>query len=461
MKDKKPFFIGIGGSGMSSLAHILLDLKIEVKGYDKSSSDTVRKLEMRGAKISHEPENIDLNEIDYIVYSSAVKDNHPLFKKALEEHKTLVHRSELLHELFSKKFSIAVAGSHGKTTTTAMTGQILLESGERPSIMLGGEVGILNDRGGKWDNGKWGVYESDESDGTFLNHKADIKIVTNIDNDHLDHYKTVENLHEAFARFIHNKKTSTTIAYLGDSGVESAIDLLDDQKNIIGYVETSRVLSLSEKFPELKIEPFEIFDNELSFYRNGFLRKIKLPFTGDHYLKNAFAAFLATEITGVEPDKILESLEQYNGVKRRLEHLGTVNNIHVYDDYGHHPTEILAVIQSIKRMRPVGSKCCILFQPHRYTRTRDHYLDFAKALDDSDILFLLPIYSAGEIPIEGIATELIYDNLTNKDRTILLTGDIERDVPIIKKYILSGDYLVSLGAGNVREWAENFLDKIK
>ncbi|MBL0265178.1 MAG: UDP-N-acetylmuramate--L-alanine ligase [Leptospiraceae bacterium] len=442
---------------MSSLAHILLDLKLEVKGYDKANTDTLRKLEMRGAKITHDPESVSLDSIDYIVYSSAVKETHPIFKKALDEHKTLVHRSELLHELFSKKFSIAVAGSHGKTTTTAMTGQILLEGSERPAIMLGGEVGFLNDRGGKWDNGKWGVYESDESDGTFLNHKADIKIVTNIDNDHLDHYKTVENLHEAFAKFIHNKKSSTAIVYIGDAGVEAAIDLLEDSKNIIGYVETSRATSLAEKFPEIKIEPFEIFDNELSFYRNGMLRRIKLPFAGDHYLKNAFASLLAAEIVGLEMDRILETLSQYNGVKRRLEHLGTLNNIHVYDDYGHHPTEILAVIQSIKRMRPVGAKCCIIFQPHRYTRTRDHYIDFAKALDDSDILFLLPIYSAGETPIEGIATELIYDNLTIKDRTILLTGEIERDVTIIKKYILSGDYLVSLGAGNVRDWAEKFL----
>ena len=166
---------------------------------------------------------------------------------------------------------------------------------------------------------------------------------------------------------------------------------------------------------------------------------------------------LAAEKVGVDLNKILEILKGYNGVKRRLEHLGTVNNVNVYDDYGHHPTEILAVIQSIKRMRPVGAKCCIIFQPHRYTRTRDHYKDFAKALGDSDLLFLLPIYSAGETPIEGISTELIYDHLENKERTILLTGDLERDIPIIKKYILSGDYLVSLGAGNVREWAENFL----
>ncbi|HMX34372.1 MAG TPA: UDP-N-acetylmuramate--L-alanine ligase, partial [Leptospiraceae bacterium] len=453
MRDKKPFFIGIGGSGMSSLAHILLDLKIDVSGYDKAQSDTVKKLEMRGARITHDPENVNLDGIDYIVYSSAVKENHPVFQKALSLHKTLIHRSELLHELFSKKFSIAVAGSHGKTTTTAMTGQILLEAGERPSIMLGGEVGYLNDRGGKWDNGKWGVYESDESDGTFLNHKADIKIVTNIDNDHLDFYKTTDALLEAFAKFIHNKKSSTSIVYLGDKGVEDAIDLLEDQKNIIGYIEASKAANLSAKFPELQIEPFEIFDNELSFFRQGEILKIKLPYAGDHYLKNSFAALLAAETAGIEVHASIEILNGYTGVKRRLELLGNQNNIHVYDDYGHHPTEILAVIQSIKRMRPVGAKCCILFQPHRYTRTRDHYEEFAKALDESDLLFLLPIYSAGESPIEGISTELIYDHLVNKERTILLTGDISRDVSILKKYILSGDYLVSLGAGNVRSWA--------
>lgn len=457
MKDKKPFFIGIGGSGMSSLAHILLDLKIVVKGYDKSSSDTIRKLEMRGAKISHDPKEVNLEGIDYVVYSSAVKDDHPIFRKAVEEHITLIHRSELLHELFSKKFSIAVAGSHGKTTTTAMTSQILLEASENPSIMLGGEVGFLNDRGGKWDNGKWGVYESDESDGTFLNHKADIKIVTNIDNDHLDYYKSEQNLHEAFAKLIHNKKSSFSVVYLGDKGIQSSISLLSDLKNVIGYIENSQIMFAKENFPEIHLEPFEIFDNELSFYRDGIIKKIRLPFAGDHYLKNAFASLLVAEKIGIELNLILEILQRYNGVKRRLELLGTVNNVNVYDDYGHHPTEILAVIQSIKRMRPVGAKCCIIFQPHRYTRTRDHFIDFAKALDDSDLLFLLPIYSAGESPIEGISTELIYDHLENKERTILLTGDLSRDIPIIKKYIVSGDYLVSLGAGNVRQWAENFL----
>ncbi|HNH03092.1 MAG TPA: cyanophycin synthetase, partial [Leptospiraceae bacterium] len=194
-----------------------------------------------------------------------------------------------------------------------------------------------------------------------------------------------------------------------------------------------------------------------SFFRQGEILKIKLPYAGDHYLKNSFAALLAAETAGIEVHASIEILNGYTGVKRRLELLGNQNNIHVYDDYGHHPTEILAVIQSIKRMRPVGAKCCILFQPHRYTRTRDHYEEFAKALDESDLLFLLPIYSAGESPIEGISTELIYDHLVNKERTILLTGDISRDVSILKKYILSGDYLVSLGAGNVRSWAEEFL----
>ena len=167
-------------------------------------------------------------------------------------------------------------------------------------------AGFLNDRGGKWDNGKWGVYESDESDGTFLNHKADIKIVTNIDNDHLDYYKSEENLHEAFAKFIHNKKSSFSIVYLGDKGIQSSISLLEDQKNVIGYIETSQINFAKENFPEIQLEPFEIFDNELSFYKNGSLKKIKLPFAGDHYLKNAFAAMLAAEKVGVDLNKILE-----------------------------------------------------------------------------------------------------------------------------------------------------------
>jgi UDP-N-acetylmuramate--alanine ligase len=337
----------------------------------------------------------------------------------------------------------------------------LYTAGLDPSIMIGGEVPFLDYKGGKFGKGKWGVYESDESDGTFLNYRSDIKIVTNIDNDHLDHYKSENNLLEAFAEFIHNNNSSYCFLDLDDKGIQEAIKLLIKKHNLHFIMNINHdipsILSKDDITETILIQKYYIEDHSLYFDRDGYLRKLVLPYTGDHYLKNAFLALLVAEKIGVEVDFSLEVLRNYTGVKRRLEYLGNKNGIKVYDDYGHHPTEIKAVIQSLKQMRKLNEKCCVIFQPHRYTRTRDHYLEFAKSLDEANLVFLLPIYSAEETPIEGISSDLIYQEMENKDSCLLLTGKLEEDISIIEKNLLTGDFLVSLGAGSVRNWAQEFL----
>lgn len=459
---------------MSSLAHILIDKGERVSGYDKADSDVVQKLRHRNVSIAKDPTYMDLRDVDFAVYSSAVKPDHPVFQKCQKENIPLIHRSELLHELFKEKNSISVAGSHGKTSTTAMIGQILLEAAKEPAIMLGGEVGYLDGKGGRWGKGKWGVYESDESDGTFLNHRANIKIVTNIDNDHLDYYKEEKNLLTAFAEYTINPEKSASIICLDDPGVRESLKLIQNKQGITGYIERKKLLELMqeeggsnsdslipESLKDIFIESYILLENELQFERENEIKRLKLPFPGEHYLRNGFAALLAAEKCGVDINAAIHTLKDYTGVKRRLEFLGRTNEISVYDDYGHHPTEISSVVNSLNKMKSHSSRSCILFQPHRYTRTRDHYRDFASALAKADLLYLLPIYSAGEEKIEGISTELIYEHIENKENVHFLTGMIEQDLEILISTLCPGDFFVSLGAGNVRSWAEEFLKKAK
>ncbi|MCE9500838.1 MAG: UDP-N-acetylmuramate--L-alanine ligase [Leptospira sp.] len=458
MKDfaeKIPFFIGIGGSGMSALAHIVLDMDIPVFGSDKSQSKTVSVLAERGAKIIHSTVEFDFRSIDYGVYSSAIGDENEFFRRMQDLGIPLFHRSELLHKIFSKKKSISVAGSHGKTSTTAMIAQILIEAGYDPAVMIGAETPVLSGRGGRWGKGEWGVYESDESDGTFLNHRADIKVLTNIDNDHLDHYKTIENLIQGFLQYIENPGNSQSILFLGDKGIGQCLKNLHDTNGISGFYESG-----DELFSDMG-QLVTLCDNSLHFNRNGVEKEINLPFRGSHYLRNGFLALLTCEKAGVPTDDCIRSLTKYAGVSRRLEFLGTADNVPVYDDYGHHPTEISAVISSLALMKKEfpQSRTIVLFQPHRFTRTRDLFREFADALQLADFVFLLPVYPAGEDPIPGVSSGSILNEFPDKNNIKLLSGKIAEDTVDISEFIHAGDYFVCIGAGDVRKWGEQLVKK--
>ncbi|MCX7999757.1 MAG: Mur ligase family protein, partial [Leptospiraceae bacterium] len=341
-----------------------------------------------------------------------------------------------------------VAGSHGKTTTTAMIASILFYSGFDPAIMVGGDMVALGDKGGYFGKGEWGVYESDESDGTFLNHASEIQVLTNIDNDHLDYYKTIENLHDSFYKFLNLSATSKRIVFLDDDGIQSVVKKFPHLENF--FCITSNPENKGKNYIQYFIENGKLF-----FTKDSQKFELVTPYQGKHYLTNALCATLACLEVGIPISKSLEILRTYKGVRRRLEYLGAWKNVKVYDDYGHHPTEIEAVLSSLNSMKTKTSqKVLVLFQPHRYTRTKEHYLDFAKVLSKSDFCCLLPIYSAGELPIEGVSSELIYKYLTNKEKSFLLSGEKEKDIPKLQSLLNQDDLLVCLGAGNVREWGE-------
>lgn len=453
-KNTKFFFIGLGGAGMSSLAHILIDLECVVHGTDQNKkTPVIDQLLTRRVQFFENVDDLNSETYDYCIYSTAIKQENNFYRYFSIHSIPLIHRSKLLHTIFSQKKSIAVTGTHGKTSTTTMVAQILLENDKIPTIMIGGETSFLNARGGCWGSGEWGVYESDESDGSFLSHNPEIKIVTNIDDDHLDFYKTKENLINSFLKFIDTNDTSISILNEDDSGIQK---LLNQMKN------TDFIHTFSEgksKNPNFETIVFSIQNSALIFQKGDRMYELKLPIPGKHYLKNALSAILACYFAGVPIENSIRVLKNYKGVQRRLEYLGNYKSICVYDDYGHHPTEIKTVIESLQelKMQKDNSRVMVIFQPHRYTRTQDLYDRFADALDLADFVFLLPIYSASELEIEGVSSELIYNTVKNKEKFSLLSGKIEDDIKFIKSKIRDNDYLLSLGAGNVRDWSLEIL----
>ncbi|MCG6140802.1 UDP-N-acetylmuramate--L-alanine ligase [Leptospira mtsangambouensis] len=463
-------FLGIGGSGMSSLAHMALDLNLPVLGYDQKKTDTTAYLEQRGALIKNEISKIPLDGIEMVVYSSAINDKHKqVFDEIREKQISLKHRSEFMHLLVSNQRSISVAGSHGKTSTTTMVSQILSEQGMNPTIMIGGDTSLLEKRGGKIGKGSFAVYESDESDGSFLKHKASIRLLTNIDNDHLDYYKTRDRLEDAFFEYMAFGVEGDLVLFASDPGIRDV--LIHKTLEISFHPNFHLYLCLEKKeieaewFRKLKTKlgnqlvsiVYEIKDGVLEFqFREPKKFFLQLPYPGVHYLTNGLVALTGAYVTGILPEISVNILSRYIGVKRRQETLGTWNEVTVMDDYGHHPTEIAMVIRSLKNQLKSNGKLVVVFQPHRYTRTQLLLEDLAKSLDCADHLFLLPIYSAGETPIPGISHQSFLPFL-NSENTELLSGEIEPDLTTIKRKLNKGDILLCLGAGNVRDWGLSLL----
>ncbi|MBM9499100.1 UDP-N-acetylmuramate--L-alanine ligase [Leptospira sp. 201903071] len=456
---QRPFFLGIGGSGMSSLAFLLLEKGMKVGGYDGKHSPVVEKLIQNGATVLDKTSTFEAENYDLAIYSSAIRlDSHPLVKKFREKGISIVHRSELLHQVMSEKKQISVAGSHGKTTTTAMTAFLLERCGFFPSVMVGGEVAFLNGRGGSWGRGEWAVFESDESDGTFNNHNAEVRILTNVDEDHLDYYQTRENLLKAFARYM-ERASRKLIVNLDDIGIADALPLFGDHSKIFGFTRTSserkEEIFKDERSQNSNTALYRIKGGVLTFYFREKEYSFSLKYPGEHYLKNALAAIFACFEAGADLEKLVEQIPEYSGVSRRLEYLGSKNGIEVYDDYGHHPTEIKAVIQSMEGLKKDG-RAVILFQPHRYTRTQNLYKEFAESLDTGETVYLLPIYTAGEDPIEGVETKLIANAMKNPAK--ILSKEIEEGITELSRFLKPGDKFVTLGAGNVRNWGTYFLE---
>ncbi len=452
----KIHFVGIGGIGMSGIAEVLHALGYEVQGSDMSDGANVERLRKEGIKvfIGHKAENID--EAAIVVVSTAIKEENPELKAAHESRKTIVRRAEMLAEIMRMKWSIAIAGTHGKTTTTTMVGTMLEEAGFDPTVINGGIVNRYgtNTRVGESD---WIVAEADESDGTFTKLPATVAVVTNIDPEHLDHYGSYDNIKAAFRRFIDNLPFYGFAVLCSDHPAVQAL---------IPNISNRRIITYGFN-PQADIRAINIrpapegthFDVELAGWITGqegeTIRDIFLPMLGDHNVSNSLASLAIAHEMGVPIATMKTAMKNFSGVKRRFTKTGESNGISVIDDYAHHPVEIKAVLKAARQaVDSTGKKVIAVMQPHRYTRLRDLFEDFSACFNDADQVFVGDVYEAGELPIEGATKEALVERLKelgHKDAQVL--SDVNKLGETLAETAEEGDYVIFLGAGDITKWA--------
>ncbi|MEZ4813871.1 MAG: UDP-N-acetylmuramate--L-alanine ligase [Bdellovibrionota bacterium] len=384
-------FIGIGGIGMSGIAELLHKLGHKVSGSDLSEGEQVQKLRKLGVQIQkgHSEKIFENFKPEVVVYSNAVKSDNPEWKYALANQVPVIRRAEMLAELMRLKRGIAVAGSHGKTTTTGMVSFILKEAGMEPTVVIGGQFAAIGSNAA-WGGGEWLVAESDESDGSFLHLSPEVSIVTNIDKEHLDHYGNIETLQKTFFDFIERIPFYGRSILCSDSPL--LLEIRDQIKKPVKWYGFNKV----ENSHQIKILEEGAFSSFRVLCPNGkelFQTQLKVP--GRHNISNAVAAALLCIELGVDSKIVAKALSSFDGVARRFEKKGTWNDHLIYEDYGHHPTEIKATLQAAKEVYK-NEKVLVVFQPHRYSRTRLLWDDFKECFSQADMLLTLPIYPGGE-----------------------------------------------------------------
>ena len=445
-------FVGIGGIGMSAIAEVLHNRGFRVQGSDMSEGANVHRLREKGiaVHVPHDGEHVAKAEV--LVLSTAIKPDNPEVVAARANRIPIVARAEMLAEVMRASRGIAVGGTHGKTTTTSMVGTLLEEAGLDPTIVNGGIINHLGTNV-RMGDGEWTVAEADESDGSFLKLPAEIAIVTNIDPEHLDHYGDFASAKRAFKQFVQQ------IPFYG-FGV-MCIDHADVQAVRAG-IGDRRIVTYGRN-PQAdaryrRVEPngaASVFDVELRHVRTGeetVLERLELPMPGVHNVANATAAIAVAHHLDVPAEAIRSGLAKFSGVKRRFTHTGAWNGVDVYDDYGHHPVEISAVLRAARDA--TKGRVIAIKQPHRFTRLRDLFDDFAASFNNADTVLVAPVYKAGEQPIEGVDHHELVSRLQragHRDaRTIETPGEIE---PIVREVAKPGDLVIFLGAGDVTQWA--------
>jgi UDP-N-acetylmuramate--alanine ligase len=449
-------FIGIGGIGMSGIAEVLANLGFEVSVSDIRKGKNTDRLEAQGVRIfeGHAAENV--GDAQVVVYSSAVQQDNPEMVIAREQKIPVIPRAEMLAELMVlKPYAVAVSGTHGKTSTTSMVATVLGHAGVDPTTVVGGVVESLgsNARLGK---SEWFVTEADESDRSFLMLYPTIAVVTNIDKEHMESYKGMDDVVQCFTDFV-NK-----VPFFG-----AAIICLDDPnvQLIIPRIKRRRVtygMTAQADISAHNISYTSSFGSTFTVWKGAeVLGKIDLPVPGKHNVYNALAATAVGLELEIPFETIAEAFSTFKNANRRFQFKGEAKGVTVVDDYGHHPTEILATLSAAKSGSG-GKRTVVVFQPHRYSRTQELFDDFALAFNNADVLFVLDIYAASEQPIEGITAEVLTENIRKYGhKNVTYIGDIDVAVDKVVPVLQEGDLLITLGAGTVTRLSDEFLEKLK
>jgi UDP-N-acetylmuramate--alanine ligase len=446
-------FAGIGGIGMSGIAEVLLNLGYTISGSDLRLSPTTARLATLGATIyeGHNAENVAGAKA--LVVSSAVDESNPEVQEARRLQIPVIPRGELLAELMRLKYGIAVAGSHGKTTTTSMIATILSHAGVDPTVVVGGKVAAMGGSNARVGNSDFLVVEADESDGSFLKLSPIFAVVTNIDREHLDHYVDLGAIRRAFTEFVNKVPFyGAAILCLDDENVQSILP--DVKRRTITYGRNSQ----ADYQPGVQ-ESGNFHSRFCLRSRTADLGEFQLNIPGEHNILNATAAIAVALELHVQPDVIREGLRKFTGVARRFELRGTARGVAVVDDYGHHPTEIRATLAAAK-------SCCrgrmhVLFQPHRYSRTFHLLDDFARAFHQADRVLVLDIYGASEKPIEGVTAEALVERMRQfGHRGAVYAGSNAAGVEMIVEGVEPGDMILTLGAGSVSQLGDKILERL-
>lgn len=453
---KKIHFIGIGGIGMSAIAEMLADLGIFVQGSDAKESANTKRVRESGIPvfIGHKKEN--LKGVDAVVVSSAIQQDNPELLEARKHGIPVGHRSEMLAEILNYKRSICISGTHGKTTTSSLLASILMQAKLNPSFVIGG---ILNSQSSnaKLGKGDYVVVEADESDGSFLKLPTTISVVTNIDPEHMDHYKTFENMKKAYALFIQNT------AFYGFSVVCTDHETV---KEVISEIDTRRIVSYGlNKSADVHADHIRSYENGIVFdvfVRNGSkfkkIKDVKLAMLGKHNVTNALAAIAVSVRLGIKEPVIKKALESFEGIQRRLTLRGSLNSVRVYDDYAHHPIEIQATLNAVRSS--VKGKIVAVFQPHRYSRFSDLWDDFLTCFEMADEVLVLDVYAAGENKIAGVTAPAFVQALTLKNKKASYCVSVD-DLKEKASHMHKSDVIVCLGAGSISSEIIHLLKKEK
>ncbi len=436
-------FVGIGGIGMSGLAEILLQQGFHVSGSDLVASENTEYLANKGARIFYGHDAAHIEGAEVVVYSSAVNpDNNPETRAAAERGIPVLRRAEMLAEVARLKYCLAIAGTHGKTTTTSLCGLVLIRAGMDPTVIVGGRLRGLGGSNARLGRGDWIVVEADEYDRSFLCLLPTIAVVTSIEEEHLDVYRDRSDILDAFARFANNVPFyGLVVACIDDDGVKELLPRLSRKVRTYGLSPQSDVRGRRVRLAE-RSASFEVFaDGE-------YLGEVTLRVPGVHNVRNALAAIAVGRELGIPFETVREALEEFTGVYRRFEILGHRDGVLFVDDYAHHPTEVRATLQAARQGWDRRIVC--VFQPHTYTRTRDFAADFGKAFEEADVLIVTDIYPAREQPIPGVSGELIAQAARRSGhRAVYYAPTLEEAAELVASLLQPGDMLVTVGAGNV------------
>lgn len=452
LEKKNIHFVGLGGIGMSGIALVLLKMGYRISGSDLGPSNLTDKLTEEGAKVyfGHSRDNI-APEAEIVVYSSSINESNPEIQEARNRNLPIVKRAQVLSELLNGKKGIAVTGTHGKTTTSSLISVMLENCGLDPTAIIGGEVGLFKGNS-KYGKSELVVAEADESDGSFLYLKPFYSVITNLEMEHIDYYKTLEDAIGSYAAFANNTKRGGCLFYNADDpNIGKAL------KNFKGARESFGFSKGADIYPH-EIKMNEFYTSYVCVYKNEIIGRVSLSIPGRHNVLNSLAALLVGFKLGLSFENICRSIKDFTGTKRRFHLRADIDGVMLIDDYAHHPTEIRAVLDACKNWK--DRRVVVVFQPHRYTRTKFLAEEFGRCFKGADKLILTDIYAASEEPIDGVSVKNIYDRVIKQglnNVTMMSKDSITGHIMDTKK---RGDMIVVLGAGDIKEVSDELSERL-